>query len=90
MAASLLKVVSRLIDLSVLPIEHLLRFLSQCCLSLLALCITLQQEARADAKYKRFVFENNLVNFIQLCNCWVCLGVCHIFLKLKFWSNRSY
>lgn len=53
MAASLLKVVSRLIDLSVLPIEHLLRFLSQCCLSLLALCITLQQEARADAKYKR-------------------------------------
>lgn len=42
--AGLLKVVSRLIDLSVLPSEQVLRFLSHCCLSLLALLITLQQE----------------------------------------------
>lgn len=43
-AAGLLKAVSRLIDLSVVPSEPVLRFLSQCCLSLLALLITLQQE----------------------------------------------
>lgn len=43
-AAGLLKAMSRLIDLSVQPSEPMLRFLSQCCLSLLALLITLQQE----------------------------------------------
>lgn len=48
MAAGLLKAVSRLIDLSVLPGEPVLRFLCQCCISLLALLITLQQEAPAD------------------------------------------
>uniref|UniRef100_A0A8C9X0F1 Testis expressed 10 n=1 Tax=Sander lucioperca TaxID=283035 RepID=A0A8C9X0F1_SANLU len=44
MAAGLLRAVSRLLDLSVLPIEPVLRFLSLCCLSLLALLITLEQE----------------------------------------------
>ncbi|KAM7383521.1 hypothetical protein PAMP_003167 [Pampus punctatissimus] len=53
MAAGLLRAVSRLLDLSVLPIEPVLRFLSQCCLSLLALLITLQQEAPADTNHKR-------------------------------------
>lgn len=43
-AAGLLKAMSRLIDLSVPPSEQVMRFLSQCCLSLLALLITLQQE----------------------------------------------
>lgn len=43
-AAGLLKTVSRLIDLSVVPSEPVLRLLSQCCLSLLTLLITLQQE----------------------------------------------
>uniref|UniRef100_A0A7N8WYV1 Testis expressed 10 n=1 Tax=Mastacembelus armatus TaxID=205130 RepID=A0A7N8WYV1_9TELE len=47
LAAGLLRAVSRLLDLSVLPIEPVLRFLSQCCLSLLALLIILQQEAPA-------------------------------------------
>lgn len=42
--AGLLKALSRLIDLSVPPNEAVLRFLSQCCLSLLSLLITLQQE----------------------------------------------
>ncbi|XP_036395505.1 testis-expressed protein 10 homolog [Megalops cyprinoides] len=41
MAAALLRVVSRLLDLSFLPNEVLLRFLSDCCLSLLSL---LEQE----------------------------------------------
>ncbi|XP_040901158.1 testis-expressed protein 10 homolog [Toxotes jaculatrix] len=53
MAAGLLRAVSRLLDLSVLPIEPVLRFLSQCCLSLLALLITLQQEAPAETNHKR-------------------------------------
>lgn len=43
-AAGLLKTVSRLNDLSVMLSEPVLRILSQCCLSLLALLITLQQE----------------------------------------------
>ncbi|XP_029360486.1 testis-expressed protein 10 homolog [Echeneis naucrates] len=53
MAAGLLRAVSRLLDLSVLPIEPVLRFLSQCCLSLLALLITLQQEAPTETNHKR-------------------------------------
>nr|XP_046255818.1 testis-expressed protein 10 homolog [Scatophagus argus]XP_046255819.1 testis-expressed protein 10 homolog [Scatophagus argus]XP_046255820.1 testis-expressed protein 10 homolog [Scatophagus argus] len=53
MAAGLLRAVSRLIDLSVLPIEPMLRFLSQCCLSLLALLITLGQELPAETNHKR-------------------------------------
>lgn len=43
-AAGLLKAVSRVIDVSVQPSEPVLRFLSQCCLSLLVLLTTLQQE----------------------------------------------
>lgn len=53
MAAGLLRAVSRLLDLSVLPIEPVLRFLSQCCLSLLALLITLRQELPAETNHKR-------------------------------------
>ncbi|XP_073342232.1 testis-expressed protein 10 homolog [Pagrus major] len=53
MAAGLLRAVSRLLDLSVLPIEPVVRFLSQCCLSLLALLITLQQELPAETNHKR-------------------------------------
>ncbi|XP_028983924.1 testis-expressed protein 10 homolog [Betta splendens] len=53
MAAGLLRAVSRLLDPSVLPIDPVLRFLSQCCLSLLALLISLQQEAPAETKHKR-------------------------------------
>ncbi|KAG8010084.1 Testis-expressed protein 10-like protein [Nibea albiflora] len=53
MAAGLLRAVSRLVDLSVLPIEPVLRFLSHCCLSLLALLITLQQELPAETNHKR-------------------------------------
>ncbi|XP_041648847.1 testis-expressed protein 10 homolog [Cheilinus undulatus] len=53
MAAGLLRAVSRLMDLSVLPIEPVLRFLSQCCLSLLVLLITLQQELPAETNHKR-------------------------------------
>uniref|UniRef100_A0AAQ4P693 Testis expressed 10 n=1 Tax=Gasterosteus aculeatus aculeatus TaxID=481459 RepID=A0AAQ4P693_GASAC len=53
MAAGLLRAVSRLLDLSVLPVEAVLRFLSQCCLSLLALLITLEQESPAETNHKR-------------------------------------
>uniref|UniRef100_A0A671UG91 Testis expressed 10 n=1 Tax=Sparus aurata TaxID=8175 RepID=A0A671UG91_SPAAU len=53
MAAGLLRAVARLLDLSVLPIEPVVRFLSQCCLSLLALLITLQQELPAETNHKR-------------------------------------
>ncbi|XP_056142166.1 testis-expressed protein 10 homolog [Lampris incognitus] len=53
MAAGLLRAVSRLLDLSVLPSEPVLRFLSQCCLSLLALLIALQQEAPTETNHKR-------------------------------------
>ncbi|TKS82021.1 Testis-expressed protein 10 -like protein [Collichthys lucidus] len=53
MAAGLLRAVSRLVDLSVLPIEPVLRFLSHCCLSLLALLITLQQDLPAETNHKR-------------------------------------
>ncbi|KAF1387890.1 hypothetical protein PFLUV_G00084620 [Perca fluviatilis] len=53
MAAGLLRAVSRLLDLSVLPIEPVLRFLSLCCLSLLALLITLEQELPAETNHKR-------------------------------------
>lgn len=55
MAAGLLRAVSRLLDLSVLPVEPLLRFLSMCCLSLLAMLITLQQELPAETNHKRYV-----------------------------------
>lgn len=60
MAAGLLRAVSRLLDLSVLPIEPVLRFLSHCCLSLLALLITLQQEAPAETNHKRSVLNGIL------------------------------
>ncbi|XP_036929268.1 testis-expressed protein 10 homolog [Acanthopagrus latus] len=53
MAAGLLRAVARLLDLSVLPIEPVVRFLSQCCLSLLALLITLQQELPSETNHKR-------------------------------------
>ncbi|XP_042082759.1 testis-expressed protein 10 homolog [Haplochromis burtoni] len=53
MAAGLLRAVSRLLDLSVLPLEPVLRFLSQCCLSLLSLLLTLQQEAPTETNHKR-------------------------------------
>lgn len=54
MAAGLLRAISRLLDLSVLPIEPMLRFLSQCCFSLLAMLITLQQELPAETNHKRY------------------------------------
>ncbi|XP_071772908.1 testis-expressed protein 10 homolog [Centroberyx gerrardi] len=53
MAAGLLRAVARLLDLSVLPSDPVLRFLCQCCLSLLALLVTLQQEAPSDTNHKR-------------------------------------
>lgn len=53
MAAGLLRAVSRLIDVSVLPSEPALRFLSHCCLSLLALLITLQAESPTETDHKR-------------------------------------
>lgn len=53
MAAGLLRAVSRLLDLSVLPNEPVLRFLSQCCLSLLTLLITLQPELPVETNHKR-------------------------------------
>lgn len=59
MAAGLLRAVSRLLDLSVLPIEPVVRFLSQCCLSLLALLVTLEQEVPAKTNHKRCVSNNN-------------------------------
>ncbi|KAM4581153.1 testis-expressed protein 10 homolog [Odontesthes bonariensis] len=52
MAAGLLRAVSRLLDLSILPVEPVVRFLSQCLLSLLALLLTLQ-EAPAETNHKR-------------------------------------
>lgn len=55
MAAGLLKVVSRLADPSILPSEPMLRFLSHCCCSLLALFITLQQELPEETNHKRCV-----------------------------------
>ncbi|XP_015226113.1 PREDICTED: testis-expressed sequence 10 protein isoform X2 [Cyprinodon variegatus] len=53
MAAGLLRAVSRLLDLSILPVEQLLRFLSQCCLSLLVLLVILQQHVPTEANHKR-------------------------------------
>uniref|UniRef100_A0A3B3D1E6 Testis expressed 10 n=1 Tax=Oryzias melastigma TaxID=30732 RepID=A0A3B3D1E6_ORYME len=53
MAAGLLRAVSRLLDLSILPLEPVLRFLSHCCLSLLALLVVLQQEAPTETNHKR-------------------------------------
>nr|XP_015806104.2 testis-expressed protein 10 homolog [Nothobranchius furzeri] len=52
-AAGLLRAVSRLLGPSVLPMEQVLRFLCQCCLSLLALLVTPQLEAAAEAEHKR-------------------------------------
>ncbi|XP_030606819.1 testis-expressed protein 10 homolog [Archocentrus centrarchus] len=53
MAAGLLRAVSRLLDLSILPLEPVLRFLSQCCLSLLGLLVSVQQEAATETNHKR-------------------------------------
>lgn len=53
MAAGLLRAVSRLLDLSILPMEPVLRFLSQCCISLLALLVSQQQEAPGHTNHKR-------------------------------------
>lgn len=53
MAAGLLRAVSRLLDLSILPLEPVLRFLSQCCLSLLGLLVSVQQEAVTETNHKR-------------------------------------
>ncbi|CAL8247185.1 unnamed protein product [Lota lota] len=53
LAAGLLRAVSRLLELSVLPSEAMLHFLAQCCLSLLALLVTLQQEAPSETTHKR-------------------------------------
>ncbi|TWW79248.1 testis-expressed protein 10 homolog [Takifugu flavidus] len=53
MAAGLLKAVSRLADPSIVPTEPILRFLSHCCFSLLALLITLQQEIPEETNHKR-------------------------------------
>lgn len=58
MAAGLLRAVSTLLDLSILPAEPVLRFLSQCCLSLMALLVTLQQEAPAETDHKRCVLND--------------------------------
>ncbi|XP_029115667.1 testis-expressed protein 10 homolog [Scleropages formosus] len=53
-AAALLRAASRLLDPSFLPSEALLRFLSDCCLSLLTLLLGLEQEAAAqDSAQKR-------------------------------------
>ncbi|XP_066546986.1 testis-expressed protein 10 homolog [Amia ocellicauda] len=53
-AAAVLRCVSRLLDLSVLPSEGLLRFLSSCCLSLLTLLLSLDHELSAqDSAQKR-------------------------------------
>uniref|UniRef100_A0A3B3XXB8 Uncharacterized protein n=1 Tax=Poecilia mexicana TaxID=48701 RepID=A0A3B3XXB8_9TELE len=53
MAAGLLRAVSRLLDLSILPAEQVLRFLSQCCLSLLVLLVFMQQHTPAETNHKR-------------------------------------
>ncbi|KAM9783124.1 testis-expressed protein 10 homolog [Neosynchiropus ocellatus] len=53
MAAGLLRAISRLLDVSTLPSEQVLRFLSQCCLSLLTQLVTQQQEASANTSHKR-------------------------------------
>ncbi|XP_028282103.1 testis-expressed protein 10 homolog [Parambassis ranga] len=53
MAAGLLRAVSRLLDLSILPVEPVLGFLSHCCLSLLALLVSLQQAAPTETNHKR-------------------------------------
>lgn len=53
MAAGLLRAISRLLDVSVLPSEPMLRFLSHCCLSLLALLINLQTELPTETNHKR-------------------------------------
>ncbi|KAL0985351.1 hypothetical protein UPYG_G00155820 [Umbra pygmaea] len=53
MAAGLLRAVARLLDQSFLPSEALLRFLSQCCVSLLSLVLTLQQDVASETNHKR-------------------------------------
>lgn len=53
MAAGLLRTMSRLLDHSFLPSEALVRFLSHCCLSLLSLLVTLQQEPDSLTNHKR-------------------------------------
>lgn len=55
MAAGLLRAVSRLLDLSILPAEQVLRFLSQCCLSLLVLLVIMQQHAPTETDHKRCI-----------------------------------
>ncbi|XP_021164507.2 testis-expressed protein 10 homolog [Fundulus heteroclitus] len=53
MAAALLRAVSRLLDLATLPVEQVLRFLAQCCLSLLVLLVVLQEHAPTETNHKR-------------------------------------
>ncbi|XP_013860196.1 testis-expressed protein 10 homolog [Austrofundulus limnaeus] len=65
MAAGLLRAVSRLLDLSILPVEPVLRFLSQCCLSLMAQLVTLQQEAPADTDHKREAIWSSCVTSLS-------------------------
>ncbi|XP_062322088.1 testis-expressed protein 10 homolog isoform X1 [Osmerus eperlanus] len=53
MAAGLLRAMARLLEPSVLPSEALLRFLSHCCLSLLALLSSLQRDRHSHTNHKR-------------------------------------
>ena len=55
MAAGLLRAMARLLEPSVLPSEALLRFLSLCCLSLLALLSSLQHDPHSHSNHKRSV-----------------------------------
>lgn len=68
MAAGLLRAVSRLLDLSILPLEPVLRFLSQCCLSLLGLLVSVQQEAATENNHKRCVCMTEIY-LSDLCWC---------------------
>lgn len=65
MAAGLLKAVSRLIDLSTLPVEQVLRFLSQCCLSLLVLLVVMQQHAPTETNHKREAIWSSCVTALS-------------------------
>ncbi|XP_077577443.1 testis-expressed protein 10 homolog [Stigmatopora nigra] len=54
LATGLLVAFSRLIDMSILPVEAVFRLLSRCCLSLLTLLVTQRQEAAmAQEQHKR-------------------------------------
>ncbi|MEQ2294672.1 hypothetical protein AMECASPLE_006324 [Ameca splendens] len=65
MAAGLLRAVSRLLDLSTLPVEQVLRFLSQCCLSLLVLLVFLQQHAPMETNHKREAIWSSCVTALS-------------------------